>query len=186
MPDKSSDLFPESKTFPESETLEEQPMETMHDAQMLSHLRQDARKGLTYISKNTGIPVSTLFDRLKATKAILRHTCLLHYPALGFSCKALLLFRTNKNHKAALGQFLCRHPYINTVHKINNGNDFCAEGIFRDLSHLEQFLDSIEETFSIKTSTVHYLLDELKREGFLMDPDLAIETMQGTAGNPIL
>lgn len=161
-------------------------MQPIEEAPLLSQLRLDGRKGLTDLSRSTGIPVSTIFDRLKATTAILRHTCLLRFSALGFSCKALLFLRTTPSHKARLSQFLCRHPYINTVHKINNGYDLCAEGIFLDMGHLEGFMEHLEEGFPVKAKAVHFLLDELRREGFLTDPLQALTTIQGKAGHPII
>ena len=36
------------------------------DMKMIAHLRQDARMPLTKMSRRTGIPVSTIFDRLKS------------------------------------------------------------------------------------------------------------------------
>lgn len=156
-------------------------MTPTQEAPILAHLRQDGRKRLTEISRETGIPVSTVFDRLKATTTIIRRTILLQFSTLGFTCRAILFLACSKPQKVKLGQFLCKHPYINTVHTVNNGHDFCVEGIFKDLGHLEEFIDFLEDHFTIKKPQVHYLLEELRREGFLCDPHLAIQTVEGLA-----
>ena len=167
-----------------TETLEALPMDLSKEARILSHLRLNARLGLTDLSKATGIPVSTIFDQLKTTPHIRRYSTLLDFNSLGFGCRALVLCRTTKESKPALGNYLCRHPYVNTLHKVNNGYDFCLEGVFRDLKHLEDFLEHLDESFSLRAKEIHYLLDELSREGFLLDPAQAHATILGKAGHP--
>ena len=155
------------------------------EAIILSHLRQEGRIALTEISRKTGLPVSTIFDRICATKAINRYTLLLNFSALGFGCRALILIRTTKDMRSGLCTYLIRHPYVNTLHRINNGHDFCIEGIFIDMGHLERFVEQLEEQFPIKDIQTHYLLEELAREGFLRDEHLAVQTLSGTAAPPL-
>lgn len=149
------------------------------DAQIIAHLRKDGRTSLTAISKKTGLPVSTIFDRIKGNSAITRYSALLDFREMGFGCRAIVLLRTTKDQKHELGQHLLQNPYVNSLHRINNGMDYLLEGVFKDLGHLEQFIESIEERYTLKTKEVHYLLDEMKREGFMTDEACAYAVAQG-------
>jgi len=154
-------------------------MDPEKDAQIIAHLRNDGRTSLTAISKKTGLPVSTIFDRIKGNSAITRYSALLNFRELGFGCRAIVLLRTTKDKKNELGQHLQRNPYVNSLHKINNGMDYLLEGVFKDLGHIEQFIESIEERYTIRTKEVHYLLEEMKREGFMTDAASAYSVSQG-------
>ncbi|PIN79479.1 hypothetical protein COV16_03980 [Candidatus Woesearchaeota archaeon CG10_big_fil_rev_8_21_14_0_10_34_8] len=54
---------------------------------------------------------------------------------------------------------------------MNNGFDCMAEVVFKNLKHLEDFLEKIDIKFGIKKKEVHYILDDLKREKFFSDPE---------------
>ena len=53
---------------------------------IMSHLRENSRKNLTKISKETKIAVSTIFDKIKKYEGgiIKKHTCILDFTKLGF------------------------------------------------------------------------------------------------------
>ncbi|MEK6960331.1 MAG: Lrp/AsnC family transcriptional regulator [Nanoarchaeota archaeon] len=157
-------------------------MDIEKDAQIIAHMRRDGRTALTAISKKTGLPVSTIFDRIKGCSAITRYSALLDFREIGFGCRAIVLLRTTKDKKRELGQHLLHHPYVNSLHKINNGMDYLLEGVFKDLGHIEQFIEDIEERYTLRTKEVHYLLEEMKREGFMTDPASARAVAQGRMG----
>ncbi|HDD70527.1 MAG TPA: Lrp/AsnC family transcriptional regulator [Candidatus Woesearchaeota archaeon] len=144
------------------------------DLLLLGHLRQDARMSLTKLSKRTGVPVSTIFHKLRSgfNGRILRHAVLVDFSAFGFNLKAFLLLKVKKAEKDALFKKLIASANVNNLFKINNGWDVMLECLFRDLNHLEEFLEDLDESFSIKAKEVHYVLDDIKREAFLADPDL--------------
>jgi DNA-binding Lrp family transcriptional regulator len=135
-------------------------------------LRQNARETLTNISKKTSIPVSTLYDRLRTTAVIKKHTALLDFSALGYQCRALLCVRVERANRDMLQHYLERHPSLNSLYKINNGFDFFCEGIFRHVKDLEDFLDTVDAKFKLVGSTVYYIIEELCREKFMTDPVL--------------
>ena len=58
-----------------------------------------------------------------------------------------------------------------TIYKINNGFDLLAEFVFRDVKDLDKFLDGLDKKFTIKKREVHYLIDDIKRESFMSDPN---------------
>jgi len=42
-----------------------------------------------------------------------------------------------------------------------------VEGVFHNLREIDEFLDSVEEKFTIQQKQVYYIIDELAREKFL-------------------
>jgi DNA-binding Lrp family transcriptional regulator len=142
---------------------------------LLSMLRENARKGLTEISRKTGVPVSTIHERLKTLNSshITRFTCLLDYESLGYSVRVNMLLKTKPEEKSDLGEYLCKTESINSIYKVNNGYDYIIEGIFKNIMELEEFSEKLDKKFSIKSKQVYYVIDDIKREGFLANPENA-------------
>ena len=144
------------------------------DFVLLSYLRKNARMGLTAMSKHSQVPVSTIYDRLKSYTGtcVLRTTALLNFEQLGFHTRVSILFRCDAKSRDGLRDYLTKALPVNSLCKINNGYDFFADCVFRDLHALEDFLDKTERQFDIKTKQVFFVIDDIKREGFLADPNL--------------
>ncbi len=141
------------------------------DLLIMSHLRNNARKNLTNISKETRIPVSTLFNRLKTFEStyIRRHTAILDFSKLGYGAVANIMIKVNKAQKIELGAFLKKNRNINSLVKITNGYDFIVEGVFESIFELEDFLETLDERFKILKKDVYYVIEDIKREEFLAD-----------------
>ena len=142
------------------------------DLILTAYLRQNSRTSLTILSRKTGVPVSTIFDRLKSNNVIIKNTALLDFTKLGYSTRANILLKAKKGEKDKIKEFLVKSFNVNSLYKVNNGFHFMAECIFRDIKELEDFLDLIDERFSVRTKEVHYIIDELKKETFLSQPEL--------------
>ena len=143
------------------------------DLQLISYLRQNARISLTKLSKKTGMPVSTIFLKIKSNfnGRILKHTALIDFSAFGYNLKAFLLLKVKKDQKDDLIKKLNNCDHVNNLYKINNSWDVIVECIFKNLNHLEDFLEEIEEKFTLKAKEVHYVLADLKKEAFLSGPE---------------
>jgi Lrp/AsnC family transcriptional regulator, leucine-responsive regulatory protein len=139
------------------------------DLLLINALRQNARETLTNISKTTRVPISTLFDRLHSQQnsAIMKHTTILDFEKLGYGCRANLLLAVKNDQKSRLCAYLKEHSAINNLYKINNGFDFLAEGIFLSIKDMEKFLGELENNFDILKKQENYLIEDIKREGFL-------------------
>ncbi len=142
------------------------------DMLIMSYMRQDSRAPLTSVSRKTGIPVSTIFDRLKlgAAGLIQRNTALIDFAMLGFSTRAQVLIKVGKHDKEKVQTYLSKSFQVNNLYKVNNGYDFLVECICKDMKDMEAFLDQLEQKFVIKTKEVHYVVEDLCREAFLADP----------------
>jgi DNA-binding Lrp family transcriptional regulator len=124
---------------------------------------------LTKMSRKTQIPISTLYERIKSYKAglIKKHTAIIDFSQLGFTARAKVLLRVDKDDRAGLKGHLMASPFTNGVFKVNNGFDFLVEFIFRNMKELEEHLEYLQENFNLKDTKAFYIIDELKEEDFL-------------------
>ena len=145
------------------------------DLIIISSLRQNARAKLTDMSRKTRIPVSTLFDRIRLHEGglIKKHTALVDFGKLGYNTMANIILKVKREHRDDVREFLMNHPSVNSAFKINNGYDFSIEGVFQNIREVEDFIELLEDKFSIKSKQVFYVIDELKKEAFLSNPALA-------------
>ena len=154
-------------------------MTSKKDLLILSYLRQNCRETLTNISKKSSIPVSTLFEKIRRNRdgVIRKHTCLVDFAKLGFNTRAKIAIQASLNHRKDLLDFLLNHKNINSVYKINNGYDYLTEGIFRNMRDLEEFIETLQVKFRTKKQETYFIIDDLKREAFLSDPQFLDVTL---------
>ena len=139
---------------------------------ILSHLRQNARKSLTEIFRQTGVPVSTLFDKLKKYEKglIKKNTVLLNFNKLGFGVRVKILLKAAKDQKENLRIHLVNSHNVNSVSSVTNGFDFLIEALFRNLKDMQQFSDNIEQ-FNLTKKEEFFIIEEFKSESFLSQPE---------------
>ena len=143
------------------------------DAQIISHLRNNARKKITHISKELKIPVTTVYDKVRAheKKFVKKHVTLLDFSKLGLNAKASVAIKVERNSKEELQKFLMGHPNVNSLSKINFGSDFLAEVVFKNIADVENFVESLERNYSISQIQIFSIIEELKKEEFLTKPE---------------
>jgi DNA-binding Lrp family transcriptional regulator len=155
--------------------MERENMKTKErDLMILSCLRQDARMKLTKMSKKCGVPISTIFDRLKILAndgTIQKCTSDVKFQEFGYNAKALVAFSVLRKNRAELLNILNSSHCVNSLYRINNGWDFLAETIFPGVKEVEEFLDGVEDKVKLKEKKVFYVIDELKKESFMSNPD---------------
>ena len=143
------------------------------DMKILSYLRKDARIPLTKMSKYTSIPVSTIFDKIRSYESnlIIRHTTLIDFQKLGYSTRANISLKVDRDDREAIKNHLVKNQFVNSVYKINNGFDFMIEGIFHDNKDMEDFIELLEEKFKIIDHKSFFIIEDLKRESFMSEPE---------------
>jgi len=145
------------------------------DLKIIAHLRQDGRMQLTKMSRKTQIPVSTIFDRLKNNNFIKKHTTLLDFNELGYNTRAKINLKVNREDKEALKEYLIKNQSVNTIYKINNGFDFMIEGVFKQIKDMDDFIDQLEQRFKITDKKSFFIVEDLKKEGFMNNANLILE-----------
>lgn len=141
------------------------------DLEIIVELRKDSRSQLTTISKHTGIPISTIYDRLKNKSGALikKNISILNFDLLGFNTTAKVCIKAGKSKKKELIEYLSKHQNVNSLFKINNGFDYLVEVIFKNVKDLEEFLEEVDEKFIIRQRVVFYVIDDIIRERFLSE-----------------
>ncbi len=144
------------------------------DIKILSYLRKNSRERLTKISKKTGVPVSTIFDRMRMhySGLIQKYTTLINFQVLGFNSKACIILKIDRDQRENLKEFISQSQCINSAYKINNGYDFFIEVISKNMRELEDFVEQLEEKFIIREKHVFYIVEDIKREDFLTTEEL--------------
>ncbi|HPR64239.1 MAG TPA: Lrp/AsnC family transcriptional regulator [Thermoanaerobaculia bacterium] len=142
---------------------------------ILSYLRRNARETLTSLSKLTGFPVSTLHDKVKKYKSntICRYTVLFNEKILGYEIKVHVLIKSLSPRREELIDYLKCHPNVNRLARINNGFNLFMELIFASIQEVEDFLEEMSGRFHISEKKVYWLVDEILRENFFSDPEIA-------------
>lgn len=142
------------------------------DIHIITQLRINGRMPLTEIASKTKLPVSTVHDRLKQykRKKWLKFSAMPAYEKIGFSTRAYILLSVEPAEKEQLFKHLTGHTNVNSLFRINNGWNVIMECIFKNMPAMENFVEKLESTFHIKQKEVHYILEELKSEGFMTNP----------------
>jgi DNA-binding Lrp family transcriptional regulator len=137
--------------------------------QLICALRQDSRRPLTQISKLTGLPVTTLFEKLKHLKKnnTIRPCALIDFRELGFEIQALIMLKVPSDFRQQMVAHLKAHSQVNSLFRLANEYDLMVEGVFRTINECNCFKEKLERTFHISEFKVCYAVENLQREGFL-------------------
>ena len=139
------------------------------DLLILAELRNNSRESLTNMSKTTGVPISTIFDKLKYYQGslITKHTTLIDFSKLGFNARANIMLKVDRDAREEARKFLMNNFNINSVYKISNGFDFLVEGIFKNVKDVEEFIDYLGSKFKMEKSEVYYIVEDIRKEDFM-------------------
>ena len=139
------------------------------DLRILQHLRLNSRASLTGISRRTGIPVSTIFDRIKTYEQQLVHrfTALVDFSRLGYSVRANVMLKVAPQERDNVKSYLLSHERVNTIMRINNGFDYAAECFFFSIKEAEEFMEELEMKFKVMDKQVFHIIDDIAREKML-------------------
>jgi DNA-binding Lrp family transcriptional regulator len=133
---------------------------------ILQHIRRNSRENLTTISRKTGIPVSTIFDRLKSQERdfVRKFTALIDFSKLGYPVRANIFLKVDPQSRDDIRKYLTIHDSVNNLYRINNGYDYAAECVFLNIKEVEEFIEALELQFNILDKHVFHIIDDLVRE----------------------
>ncbi len=145
---------------------------TKKELLILTHLRADSRKSLAMISRETDIPISTIFDKVNklGKNTITKYSPLLDFQKLGFGLRVNFVLKANDKKKQELRGFLLENKNVNSVLRLNNDFDFFVEAVFKDMKGLEEFSENLKP-FKIKKKKKFFVIEDLKKEEFLTKPE---------------
>lgn len=142
------------------------------DIEILHHLRNNARMKATDISRETKIPVTTIYDRLRHNERkgiVKRHVTLLDFAKMGFTSRVGVMISVSKEYRDQLQKFLVDHDNINTLYSVNLGTGFFAEGVFSNDREIQILKEEIESRFRPQEIKILKIVEELKKEHFLSE-----------------
>lgn len=148
-------------------------MLTSQDRLLMQHLRRDARQSFPALSARTGIPISTVFDKMRRYEKeyVVKHTSLLNFAKIGYPITATILYAVDNGAKAKLREHLAESRYVNSAYMTTGDHNLIVEAIFRNMNEYEQFRKDISKNFRIRSSKVHFVTEWIRKENFLSSPD---------------
>lgn len=141
---------------------------TKRDRVLIQCLRENSRFSLTQISKKTRIPISTLYDRLKAQQdhTIQKHTTIVNFDALGYTTRVHMAVVVSPQQRAELQKHLEHHTNINNVFEIASSYDFMLEAVFKSMFEVKEFIGLLQQRFPSLQYNSFFVTRDVKREGF--------------------
>lgn len=137
------------------------------DLMLLDLIRDNSRKSMPEMSRGVRLPLKFAFRRFRYLQktVIKKFVCLINFDAIGYPHRIGLWIKCG--NRAGAENFFLKHPMVNSLFHINKDYDFLVEAFFRDLRELEEFINELE-AFEPKNVGMYHLVEELKKEGFLM------------------
>ena len=141
-----------------------------NEKMILNELRKNARVSLLEVAKKTNMPVSTVYDKLKGYEKdiIKKHTSLVDFTNLGYYARKIVVLKVSKESRQEIQNFLASHPNVNSLYKINSGYDYLIEIIADNSGKIKDILDELNSQKGILGMSGYDLVDELKREAFVI------------------
>lgn len=140
------------------------------DKVLISHLRRDGRKNVTDISRESKIPATTIYDRVRIVnkKFVKKHSLMLDFEKVGYPIVSYISIEM-KDKKPNLRAYLMENPNVNSLFSMNYGQKLLAEGVFKNMNEMDKFIEYLQCNFNVEKVHADYVTEELKKETFLTD-----------------
>lgn len=138
------------------------------DHEIIAQLRKDARMSVSEISRKTGIPVSTVHDRLKSLEKldVVWHKSIVDYTKLGYLARINIALKIPRDCLPEAQEYLSAHPSINSLFLITGDYDLMLDAVFRSMYDYHRFIEGLESRLLIEKKQVHFVVEEVKHEDF--------------------
>ncbi len=138
------------------------------DLEILRQLRKNSRESITNISKQTGIPTSTVFCKIKDHERLIKkYTALIDFSKLGFNNWMRLVFHIEREEKERLMELLKENENINSIHELVGESNIMIETIHRNIKDYLDFLEYLQSKFEIKELQQFHVITDKKQEAFM-------------------
>lgn len=140
------------------------------ELKIIQHLRKDAGTSLSLISKELGIPLSTVYDqinRMHKSNLIKKSALLLDLPKLGYPGHNLQAIKINSLKQQELLLFLQKHANVNSIHNTFGDYNVIVETVHRNVAEHYTFLEELKKIFEINDILEFHLVEEVVKEKFI-------------------
>ncbi|MBI4738084.1 hypothetical protein HY772_00700 [Candidatus Woesearchaeota archaeon] len=161
----------EKKTISRLQRRVQQKKLRRRDLLILSQLRQNARVPLTTISRRTSVPVTTIHGLLRQYEQhiIKKHVTILDFKKLGFEVTRSVVVKAAESEKEKLKEHLLESKIVNSVYALDGPANFLMEIIAKSKPEVDEFMQSLQEQFTIFDLLSFDIVDDLKREEVYSD-----------------
>jgi DNA-binding Lrp family transcriptional regulator len=138
---------------------------------LIIELRRNGREKIKTLAEQHNCPVSTMFELFKRMEqsGVLEHRCSVNYEKLGYSIKVFAAVKTDISGRNSLNDYLKKCKNVNSLHIVNNGNEFHFETIFKTQKEALSFLEDMEKNNKITEKNVYNVIDTIHNERFLTE-----------------
>ena len=81
-----------------------------------------------------------------------------------------LIIKAKKKDRVSVRDYLAKQVCVNSLFKINNGYDYLADLVCRNVKEVEEFVEALRDNYSLAEVKIYHVIDEIQRETFLSDP----------------
>ncbi|MBI5397909.1 hypothetical protein HZB03_00465 [Candidatus Woesearchaeota archaeon] len=161
----------EKKTISRLQRRVQQKRLQRRDLLIISQLRQNARMPLTTISKRTSVPVTTIHGLLRQYEQhiIKKHVTILDFKKLGFEVSRSVVIKADESEKEKLKGRLLESKLVNSAYALDGPANFLVEIIAKSKPEVDEFMQSLQEQFTIFDLLSFEIVDDLKREEVYSD-----------------
>ncbi|MGC8675127.1 Lrp/AsnC family transcriptional regulator [Fervidicoccus sp.] len=142
------------------------------DLKILTHLSNSSKTSLNQLSNILGIPVSTVFARIKKLeeKGIIdKYTLSVDPKKLGFNVTAIINFSVEGSHIEEFEKQISNHPNVLFLYDITGDFDVIAVTRFRNIEELDYFIKNVLKNPYVKRTITNIALRVVK-ESYLHVP----------------
>ena len=138
------------------------------DIEILSYIRHNCRNSITEMSRDFGLPVLEMMDRIKSYEKtyIKNYTCVLDFEKVGLKVDSYLKLEIDVKEKKSFERFISNCKPVNSIFIIEDGK-YLIECLFREEIVLNKFIEKMKRNFTIIELEVLRVKREIKREVFL-------------------
>lgn len=140
------------------------------DKKIIQHLRANARNSLTTISRETGVPTSTVFTKIKEFEdyIITGYVALMDFSILGYHNRHKTAIKLGQGQQQEFEEYAKEHKNVNSLYEIDGGYHYMIETVHKNIKEYLNFLGELKNKFAIEEEKQYQIIREIKREAFVI------------------
>jgi len=142
-----------------------------NEKMILNELRKNARVSIFEVARKANMPISTAYDKLRGyekERVIRKHSALIDFSSLGYHARKMVAIKVDKEARQEIQQYLENHPNVNNLYRINSGYDYLIEIVAKNAKDMNDVIEDLELQKGIAEKGYFDIIDEIKREAFVI------------------
>ena len=136
------------------------------DISIIKCLRNNSRSQLKEISESTGLPLTSVFDRIKKINPIIiKNTSLLNFNQIYFPITLIYGLKIQNVDNNGIIDFLSYNKNVNNIYRSSGVFNLIVEALFTSLKDANDFSEDLKKYDLIKMNEFQ-IIEEIKKEEF--------------------